>query len=138
MSKTYIPVIVRRQVYALANDCCEYCRYPAAFAHFTFHIDHIVPEKHGGPTEMFNLALSCRACNLAKGDSVVAYSMEWDRVVRLFNPRRHPWQEHFSFLDSGRIKPLTDIGTATTLVLRMNHETRVKERFGLMQMGLLS
>ncbi len=41
-----------------AQDRCEYCQFPARFARVPFQIDHIVAEKHGGPTTLENLALS--------------------------------------------------------------------------------
>jgi hypothetical protein len=57
MSKTYIPVALRRRVEERAHNCCEYFLVPD-FATFAAHeIDHIIAEKHGGRTESENLAL---------------------------------------------------------------------------------
>jgi 5-methylcytosine-specific restriction endonuclease McrA len=46
-----------------ARSRCEYCRLPEAFSAIPFEIDHIVAQKHGGPTREENLALSCFYCN---------------------------------------------------------------------------
>jgi len=31
-------------------------------------IDHVIPQSHGGSNRVANLVMTCRACNLAKGD----------------------------------------------------------------------
>ncbi|MGV2390826.1 MAG UNVERIFIED_CONTAM: HNH endonuclease [Microcystis novacekii LVE1205-3] len=67
MSKTYIPVELRRQVYERAKGCCEYCLIPDVATFAPHEIDHIIAEKHGGRTEAENLALSCTLCNKYKG-----------------------------------------------------------------------
>jgi 5-methylcytosine-specific restriction endonuclease McrA len=51
MSKTYIPVVLRRQVYERAKGCCEYCLIPDVATFAPHEIDHIIAEKHGGRTE---------------------------------------------------------------------------------------
>jgi 5-methylcytosine-specific restriction endonuclease McrA len=48
-----------RLLWRRAHHCCEYCRMPQAFDNTPFEIDHIIARKHGGPTALFNLALSC-------------------------------------------------------------------------------
>ncbi len=50
---------LRDQVWRRADACCEYCRMPQDFAEPTHEIDHIVAEKHQGPTTLDNLALAC-------------------------------------------------------------------------------
>ncbi len=55
-----------RLVWQRARDCCEYCRLPQAYSNLTFEIDHIIAQKHGGPTNPANLALSCFFCNSYK------------------------------------------------------------------------
>jgi 5-methylcytosine-specific restriction endonuclease McrA len=42
-----------------AGDRCEYCRIPSYISEFTFPIDHIIAQQHGGKTIYANLALSC-------------------------------------------------------------------------------
>jgi hypothetical protein len=83
MSKTYIPVALRRQVYERAKGCCEYCLIPDT-ATFTSHeIDHIIAEKHGGRTKSENLALSCAACNKYKGTDLASIDPETEEIVAL-------------------------------------------------------
>lgn len=53
-----------RRAAVLARDdwTCRYCGAPAV------HVDHIVPVINGGIDHESNLAASCAACNLTKGD----------------------------------------------------------------------
>jgi len=47
---------VRALVWQRAGSCCEYCRLAQRDTPFrTFHIDHIVPRKHGGLTILTTL-----------------------------------------------------------------------------------
>jgi hypothetical protein len=44
---------------------------PGAWVHFGgLHLDHVIPERHGGSSEPENLTLLCRRCNLRKGAKV--------------------------------------------------------------------
>lgn len=45
-----------------------------------FHLDHIRPQKHGGPTVLENLSLSCAACSLFKGPNAAGYDPETDEL----------------------------------------------------------
>jgi hypothetical protein len=36
------------QVWLRAHSRCDYCHFPADFAEYPFHIDHIIAQKHGG------------------------------------------------------------------------------------------
>jgi hypothetical protein len=72
-------------------------------------IDHIVSLKHGGENSEENLAVGVSTCNLNKGTDLGSINRKTGELVRLFNPRRDQWSEHFCLKD-GRIKPLTDIG----------------------------
>lgn len=49
------------------NYKCAYCR--STVTGDAYHIDHIIPFKHGGKCEIENLALSCIDCNLQKKDT---------------------------------------------------------------------
>jgi HNH endonuclease len=60
MSATHIPAALRRLVRERAR---EYCLIPEAVTFAAHAIDHIVADKHGGPTTAENLALSCAICN---------------------------------------------------------------------------
>ena len=61
---TTVRDLVRRR----ASDRCEYCRLQQEHLPFsTFHIEHIIPRKHGGHDDPSNLALACDRCNAHKG-----------------------------------------------------------------------
>ena len=53
---------LQQLVWQRARRRCEYCHFPADIALLPFQIDHIIAEKHGGPTAAENLALSCERC----------------------------------------------------------------------------
>ncbi len=97
-------------------------------------VDHIISRKHGGLTDLANLALSCERCNRAKGTDVGSVSGEPHRFVRLFNPRIDRWEDHFR-LEVGRIEPLTEIGGVTVRLLQFNAPDRPLQRRSLQQVG---
>jgi 5-methylcytosine-specific restriction endonuclease McrA len=57
MSKTYIPVGLRRPVTERANNRCSYCLTPSEIIGSPFTIDHIMPESLGGATTEDDLCL---------------------------------------------------------------------------------
>ena len=67
---------------------CEYCHLPESHATLRFQQDHVVALKHGGPTDMKNLAWCCADCNAHKGSDLTALEPETGRLERLFNPRK--------------------------------------------------
>jgi 5-methylcytosine-specific restriction endonuclease McrA len=71
-----------------AQLICEYCRLPQVFSAIPFEIDHIVAQKHGGPTQEENLALSCFYCNSRKGPNIAGVDPASGRIVRLYHPRK--------------------------------------------------
>lgn len=97
-------------------------------------VDHIISRKHGGLTDLANLALSCERCNRAKGTDVATVLGVPQKVTRLFNPRIDGWAEHFG-LENGRIISRTEIGEATMKVLRFNAPDRIVQRQVLQQAG---
>ncbi|AUX46311.1 uncharacterized protein SOCE26_078160 [Sorangium cellulosum] len=54
-------------VWQRANATCEYCLLPQAISSIPFEIDHVIAQKHGGPTEPDNLALTCFYCEQLQG-----------------------------------------------------------------------
>lgn len=116
-----------------AKNCCEYCQLPAKFTFFTFEIDHIISQKHGGGHSLINLAYSCPLCNRNKGSDIG--SIVNDDFTRFFNPRKDIWDEHF-YLDDVIIQSLTPIGEATLKILRFNDVERIMERQILLDAGL--
>ena len=63
--------ILRQRVWDRAEDVCEYCHLPQRFDIAPFQIDHIIAQKHHGPTTADNLALCCDNDNSRKGPNIV-------------------------------------------------------------------
>jgi 5-methylcytosine-specific restriction endonuclease McrA len=136
MSETHIPAALRRLVRERAGERCEYCLIPEAMTLFTHAIDHVIAEKHGGPTTAENLALSCAICNGFKGSDLASVDSQTDAIVPLFHPRRDRWTDHFR-LEGSRIEPLTPAGRVTVRLLRFNDADRVEERESLIAAGVI-
>lgn len=136
MSKAYISAALRREVIERAGGCCEYCLSDTTDRGLDFALDHVIAEKHGGPTQSDNLCLSCYWCNSFKGSDLS--SVDWDdngAIVPLFNPRLQQWGDHFR-LDGLRIVPLTAAGRVTAFLLQINAPQRIKERRLLIELGV--
>lgn len=136
MSSTHIPAALRRLIYERANGCCEYCLTPEAVSLAAHEVDHIIAEKHGGPTQEDNLALSCALCNKRKGSDLASLDPDTGEVVPLYNPRRNRWADHFQ-LNGAQFAPLTPMGRTTAHFLQLNSPERVLEREVLLAAGLL-
>ena len=78
----------RRLVRARAGNRCEYCQIHEDDEPYAFHLEHIVPRKHGGDDAPSNLAWSCHDCNLGKGANLAGRVQ--GRIVALFNPPARP------------------------------------------------
>jgi hypothetical protein len=104
---------------------------------FAVHeIDHIIAQKHGGPTVTDNLALSCALCNKHKGSDLASLDPETGLIVPLYHPRRDHWTDHFQVY-AGQVVPLTPTGRVTVRLLQLNHPDRVEERTLLITATLL-
>lgn len=129
MSKTYIPKDLRARVAEQARYRCGYCLTQEMVVGVPMDVDHIIPEVLNGPTEEENLWLACSLCNSHKGDRVTAVDPATSEVVRLFDPRRQRWGEHFAWADGGAlIVGLTAVGRATVVALNMNRAPLVRSR----------
>jgi hypothetical protein len=138
VSSTYIPANLRRAISDRAQNRCEYCLLPSALSLASHQVDHVIAEKHGGLTLEINLALSCSLCNQAKGSDIASIDLETGEIVRLFNPRQDEWTDHFQIeKDSGKILPLTKIGSVTVKLLQMNCESSLPTRLLLSKAGIL-
>lgn len=122
-------------VRARAGGRCEYCRLPQAGANIPFQIDHVVSRKHRGGTVAGNLALACWYCNSFKGSDLTGIDPVTRKLTRLFNPRRHKWDWHFSY-DGPVLIGHTPIGRTTIRVLQINCEEAVTLRESLIAEGL--
>jgi 5-methylcytosine-specific restriction endonuclease McrA len=131
--KSYISTSLRRLVTERAHNLCEYCLFPQAAAFFSFEIEHIIAEKHGGNSKPDNLALSCPCCNRFKGTDIGSIDPETDKLTPFFNPRIQEWTDHFQICKS-EIIPLTAEGRVTAKILQFNLSERILERtIGLTQ-----
>ncbi len=124
---------LQKLVWLRAESRCEYCQFPADVALLPFQIDHIIAEKHGGTTVSDNLALSCERCNSHKGPNIAGYLD--GRYVRLFNPRRDRWSDHFTW-NGPHLVGKTAIGKVTIEVLAINLRYRVAIRTALIEEGI--
>src|SRR5258708_39599797 len=88
---------IRDQVWQRANLRCEYCLMPQLFTDAGHEVDHIIAEKHRGPTTLDNLALACFHCNNHKGPNVAGIDPATGQVTRLYHPRQDRWDEHFDW-----------------------------------------
>jgi hypothetical protein len=136
MSRTYISVALRKEVYERAKSCCEYCLIPELATFASHEIDHIIAEKHGGLTETENLALACTLCNQHKGSDLTSIDPDTGNIVPLYRPRQDSWHEHFQ-LKEAEIIPLTAKGRVTVRLLQLNRSERVEERQLLLEAGIL-
>ena len=127
---------IRQAIRERANFRCEYCLRPESRSWFPFEPDHVIALKHGGPTELENLAFACMDCNRHKGTDLASIDVETGRVVRLFHPRRDRWAKHFE-MRKGVIVPRTSIGRVTEHVLQLNRPEVVEIRRWLISKGLL-
>lgn len=131
----YNPDVLRREVAERADYRCEYCLRREGDSFLRYQIDHIISRKHGGQTVSENLAYSCSVCNGNKGPDVGTVLEDGETFVRLFNPRKHEWSEHFALVE-GAFMAKSEIGTATINVLDLNNINRILERLDLIEAGL--
>ncbi len=136
MSSAHIPAALRRLIYERASGCCEYCLTPEAAGLAAHEVDHIIAEKHGGPTQGDNLALSCALCNKRKGSDLSSLDPATGEIEPLYNPRRGRWADHFQ-LNGAEFVPLTATGRTTIQFLQLNTPERITERELLLAAGLL-
>lgn len=127
MTSAKIPADLRQVVSDRAQGRCEYCLLHQDFSIYTHEVDHIIAQKHGGPTTADNLALSCLSCNRHKGTDIATFDPATGEITLLFHPRNQVWVEHFR-LNNSRIEGMTPVGRATAKLLMFNTSTRILER----------
>ncbi len=125
---------LRAEVARRAEHRCEYCLIHENDAGFPHQVDHIVSRKQGGLSVSDNLAYACVLCNRHKGSDIASIDPRTGEVIRLFDPRRDRWTEHFRIEDAF-ISPVSTIGEATVRLLRMNAPERIAERHLLQSAG---
>ena len=122
---TYVSAEWRRVVRERANNCCEYCLRSQEDRRLPYHIEHILPEQHGGLTVLENLALSCPNCNYYKGPNIGSYDN--GQFAPFYNPRIQTWRDHFA-LNGEYIQPRTPEGRVTVKLLQLNQAEYLSER----------
>jgi hypothetical protein len=131
---SYVSAELRRAVESRASGLCEYCLIHESDTFFGCQVDHVISEKHGGPTKPENLAYACTVCNRAKGTDIGSLAASTGQFTRFFNPRSDHWADHFQ-LNGVVIEPRTPIGEATVKILGFNEMERILEREALRHIG---
>ncbi len=132
----YVPKPLREKVAEEARHRCGYCLTAKSVVGAPLEIDHLIPQSLGGPTEEDNLWLACSLCNDHKGDRIAALDPMTDEIVRLFDPRRQNWNEHFAWTPGGdQIVGLTPVGRATVIALNLNRPSLVNARQARVSVG---
>lgn len=134
MSITHVAAELRRLVVTRAEGVCEYCLIAEEDTFYGCAVDHIISEKHGGPTNESNLSFACAVCNQAKGSDIGSIHWASGQFVRFFNPRTDRWGEHF-ILAGNLIESVTPIGAVTARILGFNSVERQLERQTLQSMN---
>jgi hypothetical protein len=129
VSRSHVPADLRERVAAAARHRCGYCLTAEAVAGLPMEIDHIVPEALGGLTVEVNLWLACPPCNGHKSKRVSATDPLTGELVRLFDPCRQTWSDHFAWGDEGaHVVGLSPMGRATVAALQLNRAILVAAR----------
>jgi len=124
---------LRQQVAERANFLCEYCLIAEEDTFFSCEVEHIISLKHGGLSNLDNLAYACVFCNRHKGTDIGSIA-ETGEFSRFFNPRTDRWEDHFQLVGI-TIQPVTIIGEVTARILQMNHADQLLERRALNSIG---
>lgn len=96
----------------------------------------VAEQAQGGKTEEANLWLACPRCNSHKADRTAARDPESGRMVRLFNPRRQIWANHFAWSPAGdEVVGKTATGRATVQALHLNRAALVAARRAWIMVG---
>ena len=132
--KPSVPERLRRQVQERVLGRCEYCLIHESDMYYPHEPDHVIAEKHGGPTSLDNLAWACFYCNRFKGSDLASVDLISNKVVFLFNPREQRWKRQFR-LNGALIEGIAASGRATVALLHLNDPERVAYRLGLIDLG---
>jgi len=119
---------LRLAVRERAENRCEYCQKQQEESPLIpFHVEHIIPRKHGGGNDMINLALACADCNLKKSSDLAGLDPLTNQLTPLFHPRTEHLDEHFHW-DGIHLIGSTAIGRTTIQVLDLNSSSRIQVR----------
>jgi len=136
MSRSHIGRALREQVTRDARRRCGYCLTSARITGTPMEVDHIIPESLGGLAVRENLWLACSMCNDHKGNRIAAADPRTGEEVRIFDPRRQLWGDHFDWSTEGDvIIGKTPTGRATIAAVRLNRAELVEARRGWVSAG---
>lgn len=127
MERPYLNLELRRLVAQRADNLCEYWLIAEHDTILGCAIDHIISIKHGGSSNIDNLAYCCVYCNRFKGSDIGSIIIDKKEFVRFYHPRWDNWGEHFK-LNNSTIESLTNIGQVTARILGFNDQSRLLER----------
>ena len=131
---SYVSADLRRLVESRANHLCEYCLIHEDDTYLGCQVDHVISEKHGGPTTSENLGYACAFCNRSKGTDIGSIAPSTGEFMRFYNPRTDRWLDHFT-LNGVIIEPRTPIGETTARILGLNESDRLLERETIRNIG---
>lgn len=97
-------------------------------------VEHILPKKHGGSDDNGNLALACIHCNSHKGSNLTGIDPANGQIVRLFDPRKQAWNDHFVW-EGTQILGMTPWGRTTVRVMNMNADEVVQCRIAVVELS---
>lgn len=118
-----------KEVREASKNRCGYCLTPQILTSHKLEIQHIYPTSKGGNSEKENLCLACRHCNLHKSSKIYGFDAVSAKRVRLFNPNRQEWTEHFVWnKDKTMIIGKTPCGRATVYALKLNDDLQTNAR----------
>ncbi|MEM8527233.1 MAG: HNH endonuclease signature motif containing protein [Bacteroidota bacterium] len=132
----YISDKTRQIVAERANFQGEYCRIYEDNSFYTFQIEHIISRKHGGNSELENLAYACPSCNRLKGSDLGSILLPDEQFFRFFHPRKNEWLDHFEFYPNCSLYAKTSEAEVTIKIFQLNHPDTIIERKLLIEMGL--
>lgn len=136
IARKAIPRRVRREVRERAEKRCEYCQHPDSHSSAPYACEHVLPHARGAGDTASELAWACPGCNGHKSDKTHARDPRTNRLVRLFNPRRQRWSQHFKWSrDFQTIIGLTATGRATIELLHLNRTELLNLRRALRAIG---
>jgi hypothetical protein len=121
--RSYIPVEIERRVRIAARNRCGYCLSPQRLVMARLEIEHIIPISKGGSNDESNLWLACPLCNASKSNKTTGVDPETGEIVKLFNPHKQIWSEHFYWTEDGLcIVGKTPSGRATVVTLHLSDD----------------
>ncbi len=119
---------------ARAGMRCEYCHLRPEWTSLPFQTDHIIAQKHEGPSSEDNLAFACLRCNACKGPNVAGVDPVSGEITPLFHPRQDEWNVHFEW-HGAWLFGKTARARTTIHVLRINDIEVVQVRESMMEEG---